>query len=155
MESICHWHRNDCGGGCAERARARDDAGSAGVVRRGRDGVPTCHAGVQSEDGRNRGGGHRTDVRYGMHCELPDFDYATYVRERIKKKWVGRDNHTLYVFLAPIHVCRLLASRTSASEVPLEAAETILRWSFRPCACCDTPGPRPPRAVSPLQPGLY
>ncbi len=29
---------------------------------------------------------------------LPDFDYATYVREGIKKDWVRKDDHTLYVF---------------------------------------------------------
>ena len=29
---------------------------------------------------------------------LPDFDYATYVREGIKKEWVRKDGNTLYVF---------------------------------------------------------
>ena len=29
---------------------------------------------------------------------LPDFDYATYVREGIKNEWVRKDDNTLYVF---------------------------------------------------------
>lgn len=29
---------------------------------------------------------------------LPDFDYATYVREGIKKEWVRKDDQTLYMF---------------------------------------------------------
>ncbi|MCA9016802.1 MAG: hypothetical protein KDA77_15825, partial [Planctomycetaceae bacterium] len=29
---------------------------------------------------------------------LPDFDYATYIREGIKHDWVRKDKHTLYVF---------------------------------------------------------
>ena len=77
------------------------------------------------------------------------------VKEQLKKMGSFEYYNTSFSYMAPIHLCRLLASRTSASEVPLEGAETILRWSFRSCACCDTPGPRPPRAISPLQPGLY
>lgn len=29
---------------------------------------------------------------------LPDFDYATYVREGIKREWIRKDDHTLYLF---------------------------------------------------------
>ena len=33
-----------------------------------------------------------------MERGVPDFDYATYVREGIKYDWVRKDDHTLYVF---------------------------------------------------------
>ncbi len=33
-----------------------------------------------------------------MERGLPDFDYATYVRDGIKKDWVRKDDHSLYVF---------------------------------------------------------
>lgn len=46
--------------------------------------------------------GNRIRRREGGHVflerGLPEFDYATYVREGIKKDWVRRDDHTLYVF---------------------------------------------------------
>ncbi len=46
--------------------------------------------------------GNRIWRREGGHVflerGLPGFDYATYVREGIKKDWVRRDDHTLYVF---------------------------------------------------------
>ncbi len=44
---------------------------------------------VQKFDGRTR--------RF-MERGLPDFDYATYVREGIKLNWVRKDDHTLYQF---------------------------------------------------------
>ena len=46
--------------------------------------------------------GNRIRRREGGHVflerGLPEFDYATYVREGIKKDWVRRDADTLYVF---------------------------------------------------------
>jgi len=38
------------------------------------------------------------DGRKFLQRGLPDFDYATYVREGIKFDWVRKDDHTLYVF---------------------------------------------------------
>ena len=40
---------------------------------------------------------HEGGIRVLKHG-LPNFDYATYIREGIKNDWVRKDKHTLYVF---------------------------------------------------------
>ena len=65
---------------------------------------------------------------------LPDFDYATYVREGIKNEWVRKDDKTLYKFFGvPWKVQR----KECVPELVrlLEHPEKKVRWWAVVCLC--------------------
>jgi hypothetical protein len=55
-------------------------------------------SGVPQKDVEGKSIWRREDGISILERGLPEFDYATYVREGIKHKWIREDDHTLYVF---------------------------------------------------------
>ena len=55
-------------------------------------------SGIPQKDSKGNAIWRREGGHPFLERGLPDFDYATYVREGIKKDWVRKDDNSLYVF---------------------------------------------------------
>lgn len=55
-------------------------------------------SGIPQKDSKGESIWRREEGHPFLERGLPDFDHATYVREGIKKDWVRKDDHALYLF---------------------------------------------------------